>query len=69
MYDTIWLIIYITYIILFLVFPCRSIVKHQLPVASSLIVLLEQVRKSEYCIQMIIYSLASTINENIFICS
>jgi hypothetical protein len=44
-YDITWLIIYITYIILFLVLPCRAIVQHQLPVASSLVVLLEQVRK------------------------
>jgi hypothetical protein len=44
-YDTTWLIIYITYIILFLVYPSREIVRHQLPVASSLIVLLEQVSK------------------------
>ena len=42
-YDIVWLTIYITYIILFLVLPCREIVKHQLPVASSLVVLLEQV--------------------------
>ncbi|CAF1122686.1 unnamed protein product [Adineta steineri] len=44
-YDAIWLTIYIAYIILFLVLPCREIVKHQLPVASSLIVLLEQLRQ------------------------
>ena len=44
-YDATWLAIYVVYIILFLVLPCREIVKHQLPVASSLIVLLEQVRK------------------------
>ncbi|CAF0940619.1 unnamed protein product [Rotaria sordida] len=44
-YDVTWLIIYITYIILFLVLPCREIVNHQLPVASSLIVLIEQLRQ------------------------
>ncbi|CAF0783601.1 unnamed protein product [Adineta ricciae] len=44
-YDIVWLTIYITYVILFLVLPCREIVKHQLPVASSLIVLLEQLRQ------------------------
>lgn len=43
LYDLIWLSIYILYLFAFLFFPCREIVKHQLPVASSLIVLLEQV--------------------------
>jgi hypothetical protein len=43
LYDTVWLLMYVIYIILFLVLPCREIVKHQLPVASSMIVLLEQV--------------------------
>ena len=40
-----WLVIYIVYIVTFLVLPCREIVRHQLPVASSLIVLLEQVKR------------------------
>ena len=43
-YDAIGLVLYIIYIVLFLILPCREIVKHQLPVASSMIVLLEQVR-------------------------
>ncbi|CAF3239898.1 unnamed protein product [Rotaria socialis] len=44
-YDTIWLFIYMFYIVLFLVLPCREIVKHQLAIASSFIVLLEQLRQ------------------------
>ena len=44
-YDMTWLVIYIVYIVTFLVLPCREIVRHQLPVASSLIVLLEQVKR------------------------
>jgi len=60
--------IYIAYIVLFLVFPCREIVKHQLPVASSLIILLEQVRMNER-IQINHFCSVSveTINENLFI--
>jgi len=67
-YDLIWLMIYIAYIVLFLVFPCREIVKHQLPVASSLIILLEQVRMNER-IQINHFCSVSveTINENLFI--
>lgn len=42
-YDGLWLLIYVIYIILFLVFPSREVVKHQLPIASAMIVLLEQV--------------------------
>lgn len=42
-YDGFWLLVYLIYVILFLVFPSREIVKHQLPVASAMIVLLEQV--------------------------
>lgn len=44
-YDFVWLGLFIVYIFMFLFFPCREIVKHQLPVASSLIVLLEQLRQ------------------------
>lgn len=42
-YDTVWLVIYISYLVSFLVLPCRSIVKHELALASTFIVLLEQV--------------------------
>ncbi|CAF1226940.1 unnamed protein product [Rotaria sp. Silwood1] len=44
-YDTIWLLMYLTYIVLFLVLPCRQIMKHQLGFASALIVLFEQLRQ------------------------
>lgn len=72
-YDKTWLIIYMTYIILFLLLPCREIVKHQLPIASSLIVLLEQVRSNRKINHRPMISTfflrfsASSINENLFV--
>ncbi|CAF0883364.1 unnamed protein product [Adineta ricciae] len=44
-YDSIWLSAYAVYIMLFLILPCRQIVKHDLAIASALIVLLEQIRQ------------------------
>lgn len=44
-YDTIWLLLYLIYLSLFLIIPCRQIVKYELPVASAFIILLEQLRQ------------------------
>ncbi|CAF4079419.1 unnamed protein product [Adineta steineri] len=44
-YDMAWLFLYISYLIIFLILPCHQIEKHQFPVASALIVLLEQMRQ------------------------
>ncbi|CAF3330719.1 unnamed protein product [Rotaria socialis] len=45
LYDRIWLSIYITYVILFLVFPSREITKHKFGGASAIVILLEQLRQ------------------------
>jgi hypothetical protein len=42
-YDTTWLWIYICYLTGLLVLPCWQIIKHQLPIVSSSIILAEQV--------------------------
>ncbi|CAF4232168.1 unnamed protein product, partial [Adineta steineri] len=44
-YDMAWLFSYISYLVIFLILPCHQIEKHQFPVASALIVLLEQMRQ------------------------
>ncbi|CAF0868416.1 unnamed protein product, partial [Didymodactylos carnosus] len=45
LYDITWLCIYVTYLIAFFVLPCREVVLNELPVASALVVLLEQLRQ------------------------
>jgi hypothetical protein len=43
LYDITWLGIYICCIIGLFIIPCRLIIKHQLPIVSSTIILAEQV--------------------------
>lgn len=43
-YDICFLIAFIVYMILFLVFPLKSVFTNQLPIASSMVVLCEQIR-------------------------
>ena len=43
-YDTFWLIVYVVYMLCFTVIPAFIVIQHELPPASSLIVLMEQVK-------------------------
>ncbi|CAF3750192.1 unnamed protein product [Rotaria sordida] len=74
-YDTIWLLLYLTYIVLFLVLPCRQIMKHQIAFASALIILLEQLRQLMKThafirenIEKVLSSVESKSNEEKFLC-
>ena len=41
--DVVWLLLYITYLAVFVVFPVQEVSQHNLPPASTIIILAEQV--------------------------
>jgi hypothetical protein len=46
-----WLATFFVYMIAFLILPAMNVINYELPIASSLIVLMEQVRSSSFIIR------------------
>ena len=56
--DLFWLLLYITYLTVFAIFPVQEVIQHNLPPASSIIILAEQVwRVAQHWILFFVYSL------------